>query len=152
MDFDTIFKTKKFKFILGAVGGLIVIMFAFSVGIFIGYHKARFSYSWGENYERNFGGPHRGPFGSFEPFPDTDLMNAHGTSGSVVSVGSSTLIVSGENNMEKKILVNSSTIIRSRREKISLSEIKPNDFIVIIGDPNQQGQINAQLIRLFPAN
>ena len=152
MDFDTIFTTKKFKIALGIIGGLIFIMLAFSAGVFIGYHKARFSYSWSENYDRNFGGPHRGPFGSFGPLPESgaNFMDAHGTSGSVVSVGSSTLVVSGENGLEKKVNVNSSTIIRSQRATINLSDIKPGDSVIVIGNPNAQGQIEAQLIRSFP--
>lgn len=43
-----ILTSKKFKVAAAAVGVLILMFISFSAGIFVGFKKARFSYSWGE--------------------------------------------------------------------------------------------------------
>ena len=149
MDYNKFFQSRPFKGIVIGVVLLIVILFSFGAGMFVGYNKARFSYAWGENYERNFGGPHRGIFGFM---PGDGFMNAHGTFGSVlnINVPSSTLIINGQDNIEKTVLVSSSTILREGRDAVQLSNLKVNDPVVVVGSPNDRGQIEAKLIRVLP--
>lgn len=150
MDFNKFFQSKKFKIILITIGALVVLLFVFKAGVFVGYKKAHFSYKWGENYQRNFAGPRGGFFGNFgRGFGDRDYTNAHGTFGSIIKIDGSTLIVKGSDNVEKTILVSDKTTITSRRETIKTSDLKVDDRIVIIGSPNEQGQIEAKLIRVF---
>src|SRR5271167_1281810 len=52
--------------------GFTMLMVVFAVGIWVGQKRADFSFSWAENYNRNFGGPERGIFGNF---PDQDFIN-----------------------------------------------------------------------------
>ena len=151
---DTIFETKKFKVVVSMVGVLIVITAVFILGVLVGYHKARFSYLWGDNYDRNFGGHPRG--GMMRNIPGGNMMdrgfgfmNAHGTDGTILRVGSTTLMVNGRDGTEKTVLITSSTTIKSHRDTITVGEIKPNDQVVIIGEPNESGQIEARLIRIF---
>src|SRR5258708_4950328 len=110
------FQTKFFKRAVIAVGLLVIIFLSFAAGIFVGYHKARFSYEWGENYDRNFGGPHHGIFGmpgGMMPLGPDGFMNAHGTFGSILSIntGSSTLLVNSQDNLEKTVVITSSTAL-----------------------------------------
>ena len=59
-------KSKKFIIASVALGVIIVALVSFATGVFVGFHKARFSYKFGENYERNFMGPRqnqKGPIG-----------------------------------------------------------------------------------------
>lgn len=58
-------------------------------------------------------------------------------------------IVKGRDDVEKTVLVSNKTKISNRRETVKTSELKVDDQIVIIGSPDEQGQIEAKLIRLF---
>ena len=150
MDFNKFFQSKTFKTTLIVIGALIVLLLVFKAGEFVGYRKARFSYKWGENYNRNFAGPRGGFFGNFgRGFGDHDYINAHGTFGSIIKIDSSTFVVKGNDNVEKTILISDKTTITSRRETIKTSDLKVDDRIAIIGSPNEQGQIEAKLIRVF---
>jgi hypothetical protein len=157
MDFNKFFQLKTFRTGLIVIGALIVLLLVFKAGVFVGYKKAQFSYRWGENYHRNFAGPRGGFFGDFRRgFGDSDYINAHGTFGSIIKIDPSigpgqaaTLIVKGSDNTEKTILVSDKTTIASRREAIKINDLKVDDRIVIIGSPNEQGQIEAKFIRVF---
>lgn len=150
MDFDTLFQSRKFKLTLGAIGLLIVVLASFVIGVLVGYRKAGFSYSWDDHYERNFGGPSRSRPMGFLPEPGGEFMDAHGTAGPVLNVGSSTVVVNGRDGMEKTVRITSSTVIRDHRDTVDISKLSTNDRVVVIGSPNANGQIDAKLIRIFP--
>ncbi len=141
-------QSKKFMAMIAGLVGLAVLIGTFSLGVFVGYHKARFSYAWGENYHNNFGGP-RG--GLFQDFSGKEFMDAHGTFGQVVKIDGSTLVVKGSDNVEKIVVVNDDTSIMRLKNAIKISDLKINDNIVVIGEPNEQGQIEAKFIRFLPA-
>lgn len=151
MDFNKLFQSKSFKVGLIVLGAFIVLLLVFKAGVFVGYKKAQFSYRWGENYHRNFAGPRGGFFGDFgRDFGDRgDFINAHGTFGSVIKVDGNTIIVKDKDNVEKTVLISDNTVINKSRETIKVSDLKVDDSIVIIGSPNEQGQIEAKLIRVF---
>lgn len=143
-------QSKKFKIALIVLGALIVLLAAFRAGEFVGYKKARFSYMWGENYHRNFAGPRGGFFGDVRrEFKDRDFINAHGTFGSIITIDGSTLVIKGEGDVEKTILVSDKTMIESRREPLRISGLRVDDRVVVIGSPDEQGRIEAKLIRVF---
>ena len=130
---------------------LALLIGTFSVGLAIGYHKARFSYSWGENYHRNFGGPKNGFMGDMlRGFAGRDLIDAHGTSGQIVKIDGSTLVIKGRDNVEKIVLVKGDTAIMRLRNPVAVSDLQVNENVVVIGQPNPQGQIEAKFIRVMP--
>ncbi len=150
MDFNKFFQSKKFKIVLIGIGALVVILMVFKAGVLVGYKKANFSYRWAENYQHNFGGPRGGFVGDFRRgFKDRDFTNSHGIFGSIIKIDGSTLIIKGSDNVEKAILVSDKTTITSRRETIKAGDLKIDNRVVIIGSPNEQGQIEAKLIRVF---
>lgn len=152
MDFKGLKKleSKKIKIVLAFVGALAVLLFVFQAGVFVGYKKARFSYRWGENYHRNFAGPRGGFFGDVRRgFEDRDFINAHGTIGAIIKIDGSVLVIKGEGDVEKTILVSDKTMIESRREPLAVRDLKMDDRVVVIGSPDEQGQIEARLIRVF---
>lgn len=150
MDFNRFFQSKSFKISLVAIGAFIVLSFVFKVGVFVGYSKARFSYSWGENYHRNFAGPQGGFFDEFRRgFGDRDFMSAHGAFGSVIRVDGNIIVMKGEGGVEKNILVLESALVRRGGENIKAVDLKPDEEIVVLGSPNDEGQIEAKLIRVF---
>ena len=149
MDTNKFCQSKLFKRILVGVGLLVIILVSFGAGVSVGYNKVRFSYAWGENYDRNFGGPPRGIFGfpanQFPPNPG--FINPHGTFGTVLYVTSSGLAINGEDKIEKTILFSSSTIIRGGRSDMQATDLEVGDPVVVIGSPDGQGQIKASFIR-----
>lgn len=151
MDFNKLFQLKLFKIGLIILGALIVLLFVFKAGVFVGYKKAEFSYRWSENYHRNFAGPRGGFLQDFRRgFGNRgDFINAHGIFGSVIKIDGNTVIVKGQDDIERIILVSGTTVIKKGRETIKISDLKVDDSIVIIGSPNEEGQIEAKLIRVF---
>ncbi len=165
-NFLNFIKSKTFVVIIVVLFGLALLVGAFTLGAAVGYRKARFSYAWGENYSRNFGGPREGFMGNFaKDFSGGDLIDAHGTFGQVIKIDPSTgstgspqadsgqaatLVIKGPDNVEKSVLIKNDTTIQRLRETIKPGDLKINDNVVVIGDPNNLGQIEAKFIRVTP--
>ena len=154
-----ILKSKKFKIAVIAVGSLLFALIIFSGGVFVGFHKAKFSYNWGKNYERNFMGQKmsdRGPMGmmkeGFRKFEGKDFRNAHGLAGTIISIADNNIIIKDKDNKENTVAVSDKTIIKSGRDDIKIGDLKNDEQIVIMGKPGDDGVINADLIRVFDNN
>jgi hypothetical protein len=135
---DKFYKTKSFQIFLFVIGGLLAILLIFNIGMNIGFRKAEFSYEWGDNYYKNFAGP------------SDDFIQAHGVFGQIIKIDGLNLIINSNEKTEKIILINNDTIIRRFRDSLKSADLKVNDFLVVIGQPNEAGQIEAKLIRLMP--
>ncbi len=158
--FSRFFQSKKIKITLLALGALMILLFVFQAGMIVGFRKADFSFKWGENYHRNFGGPPGGFLGGFikDDFLGRDFMAGHGVFGQIIKIDASTdseqiasLVIKGSDNVEKIVLVKKDTAINRFQEKIKVADLKIDDQIVVIGDPNDSGQIEAKLIRIMSA-
>jgi hypothetical protein len=144
---STFVKSKLFAGIITGVAITFVVIFIFEAGVAIGYHEATFSSHWGENYSTNFGGTDYGL--------DSHQPTAHGSIGKILSVSTlgttTTLIVDGSSHPEQKVLVNADTMIRSQENTITASALTTGTYVVILGTPNNQGVIEANLIRIVPS-
>lgn len=151
MDLDKIFQSKSFRTVIWTLAVIILLLVVFSAGMYVGFKKADFSYQWGENYHRNFAGPRQG-FGRdiMGELGGKDFIDAHGTLGQIIKIDNSTLVVKGIDNIEKIILVTDKTVINRFKDRIKISDLKVDEKIVTIGDPNNSGQIEAKLIRVLP--
>ncbi len=144
-------KEKWFRITLIAAATLVVLLLTFDFGLYIGEKKENFNHRWAENYGRLFGEPRPGFFPPpSDASPAGAEMRAFGNGGVVLKVGSDTLAIEGNNNNEKVIAVASSTAIRKLTSDIKLGDINPGDMVVVIGNPDSSGQIQAQFIRVFP--
>lgn len=113
------------------IGIAVIIAFAvFQTGVFVGLRQARFMNHFGDNYMKNIPG-------------------GHGAIGKVISVASSTLVVS-DANIEKIVTITPETKIARHRDTATTSDIKIGDAIVVIGEPDESGKVNARFIRLMP--
>ncbi|MFA6215630.1 MAG: hypothetical protein WC768_03615 [Patescibacteria group bacterium] len=146
MDINSFFQSKQFRLITGIIGLLILILLIFQIGVFVGMRKADFSYRWGENYHRMFGGP---PQGFFQEFSNQDFIAGHGTVGTVIKIDGNLLIIKSPEGLEKTISLSGQTTIRQGREIIKTADIKLDNPVVIIGSPKDDGTIEARLIRIF---
>lgn len=129
-----------------SVAGLIVLLLTFKVGMIVGYKKASFSYRWGENYHRNFAGPGKG---FLHDVADRNFIESHGTFGQIIKKDGTMLVVRSREMIEKIITITNDTVIRRGRDEAMLNDLNVNDYIVIIGAPNTQGQIEAKFIRIM---
>ncbi len=140
-------QSKTFKKILYGMGVVIVALLIFQGGVLVGYHKAGFSYRLGDNYHRMFGGERdKTLLGMYRG----DFTDAHGSVGKIIKINLPTFVLEGQDGVEKIISINDDTVIRQFRETIKPTDLKVNDFVVVIGSPNTQGQIESRLIRLMP--
>lgn len=160
MNLKELTQSKYFKVVVASVGVLVVALVSFASGVAVGFHKAKFSYAFGENYERNFGGGSRGmmqggrggmmdrsPF--FGKFDGRDFRNAYGTIGTILSISDSTIIVKDKDDKENVVAVTEQTLIKSGRATVALGDLKTEDRVVVVGHPDDNGVVNARLIRIF---
>ena len=152
MDTNKFFQSKTFLIALWGMAGLIIVLAVFRAGMIVGFHKAEFSYAWEENYHRNFAGPQNGYSKSLpRDFDNRNFIGSHGVIGQIIKIDASTLVIRGRDNIEKVVLVTNNTSIQRFRDAIKLSDLKIDDYIVVIGSPNSAGQITAKFIRLVPS-
>lgn len=147
-----------FKTLLLGACALTILMMVFTAGIFVGYKKMEFSYQWAENYPRNFVTTTKGSVQDF-PGPQqvfvfqgrspVQALNAYGIFGSILAVRNSSLIIKGTDEAEKNVVVSNGTEIEEGAERISIKDLEIGEQVAVIGQPNQLGQINAELIRVF---
>lgn len=135
------------KIIAGLVGILVAVV-VFQAGVFVGFHKASFDRSWNNHYLENFGPRHKSPLGAM---PE-QFTGGHGTIGKIVSVSLSTIVVADRSNVEKIITVSNETKIRRFQDEVGFENLIPGTLVVVLGSPNNQGQIDAKLIRIFPSS
>lgn len=136
------------KWIIVGLAGFGAIVLIFGAGIVVGGAKAKFSYRWAESYHKNFAGPRSGFFGNWRSFPRGDLIEGHGAFGEIIELKDDSFVIKGRNDIEKLIVVTERTIIKKGQENAK-GELQIGDRVVVIGSPNDEGQIEAKLIRVF---
>lgn len=143
-------ESKRFKIAIITVGVLIIAALIFQAGMFVGFHRANFGRNSDKNYSANFGPRPRGPHmigGMYDRLP-----NAHGAIGKIVKAELPTIIVVDNDGTEKVVLIKDDTIIRSSNGNNNSSALKLDSYVVVIGSPNDTGQIEAKFIRITPAS
>lgn len=159
MNSNKIFQSKEFKVLVLSLTGLIAVCAIFEAGMIVGYKKGIYAYRWQEHYEQNFGGPrgrspfdgkHLSPMMGIRHFVGSDMMGAHGISGTIIKVDELTIVMRGKDDVEKIIVLDSYARIKRAHDTIHITDLKPQDTIVVIGNPNDAGQIEAKFIRVMP--
>lgn len=145
---NNIFDSKIFKGIILGIACLIILAFVFGLGVFVGAKRADFSFKWAEEYHRNFGGPTGGFLGNIM---DGGFTDANGIFGQIIKINGQILTIKGQDNVEENIFISDETTIVYQRKNMKLSDLKVGDSVVVIGEPNTNGQIQAELIRVMPA-
>jgi hypothetical protein len=139
---------------------LIVASVIFQAGIFVGYHKAGFYRSMGNNYYRPFDDKGRGFGNKGGMMRDANIPGGHGAVGKIVSINLPTIVIASPDNVEKTVSISDETLIRQFRETIGAKDLKVGEYVVVIGDNNKDGDadkqnaengvVKAKLIRLLP--
>jgi hypothetical protein len=171
MSTQELVKSKKIKVAVAVVGFFLIVFISFAGGMAVGLHKAKFSYQWGQNYERNFMGSEKGngrgkesvgcagkmmggcAGGGMQNFPRNaegqNFRNAHGLAGTILSISDNNLIIKDRDNKEATITTTEKTLIKRGVDDLKITDLKANDQLVIMGTPNDQGVVTADLIRVF---
>ncbi len=144
MHFKDFFQSVAFRWVVVGISVLIGAMLIFQAVVFGGYHKAEFSYRWGDNYFRGFGRPHGGMM-------MRGFTEGNGVAGTIVKIALPELVVDGVDHVEKTVTIVPDTAIRHFREEAASSTLKVGDFIVALGSPDAQSRIEARFIRIMPA-
>lgn len=136
--------------VLMIIGGVVAALLFFGMGMLVGYRRGVFAARFGQDYYHNFVGSHaRGPLGVMV-LGGQPLMNGHGMTGIVIAAQSSTIVAQNADGNEESIVVASGTIIRKFDQTVPVATIVPGERIIVIGEPNADGQIDARFIRIFP--
>ena len=88
------------------------------------------------------------------PFIGNDLKempNAHGAIGKIIKIEFPNIVVLDKDQTEKVVVIKDDTNILERRDKVTENSLVVDKFIIVIGNPNNQGQIEAKLIRIIPS-
>jgi hypothetical protein len=143
------FRSKVFAGILAGVGITLIAVFLFEAGVTVGYHEATFSERWGANYGKNFGVSNDAMHGAL---PDGNLPTPDGTLGKILSIspasGTSTMIIASAQKPEQKVLIDADTIIRSHEDTLTAASLTVGESVVVLGTPDEQGEIEAKLVRV----
>jgi len=146
------------KLVIVGISVFIIAVLIFGAGIMVGGMKARFSYRWAENYHKNFAGPKEGFFGNWKGTPPLpgDFIEGHGVFGQIIKINASTstgttLAIKGNDGVEKIVLIKDDTVFEKFRDKVKTADLKVDDYIVVIGSPNDSGQVEAKFIRILPS-
>ncbi|MGE5393042.1 MAG: hypothetical protein ACM3NH_04855 [Candidatus Saccharibacteria bacterium] len=149
MNLKDFFGLSLLRWVLGGIAIIIVLLLVLQLGIMIGTHKAKFSYRWAEEYGRNFGSPRAG---LMPDFGERDFFGGHGLAGSVVKTEGSRVIIKGDDDKEKIVDTDDKTVIRRSRTDIKVSDLKTDEQVVVVGAPNNDGSIQARIIRIMDIN
>ncbi|MCX6739239.1 MAG: hypothetical protein NT098_04300 [Candidatus Parcubacteria bacterium] len=147
MKFKNFLQSDKVKHILAGIGIAVITLVVFQAGVFVGFKKATFSGRMGDNYYQTFGNRTMPPFSGAKGM---DLPNTHGTIGKIASITLPKVMIADNDGIEKTILLNEKTDIRRFRDSIKPEELNAGDFVTVIGEPDNNGQIEARLIRVMP--
>lgn len=132
-------------------GIVLVAVGSFALGFSAGLHKARFSYRFGENYERNFMKSERQEMRDriMKKVDGKLFRSGHGVAGQILSIAEGSIIVSGSEGQENSVITSDTTTIMKGGEKVSLTDLRTGERIVVLGRPSDDGSIQADLIRVF---
>ena len=134
----------KVLFILGA---LLVILIVFQAGLFVGYRQGAFSSNWDNSLGRDIRDPHS----FFAPFiRDGEDAIPHGSAGEIISVKLPLIMLKSVNGTEQIVVLSPTTTIRSLRDAASTSELSIGKNVIVIGEPGNDGEIEASFVRIIP--
>lgn len=149
MNIKEFIKSQQFKGIIIGLTLALVALIIFQAGIAVGEHRSNFAHRFGDNFEKNFRGGDGGMmgrgFGGGGPLP-----SGYGAVGEIINITLPYIVVAGPDNLEKTVVIGIDTHIREFQSELTSSDLVVGDHIIAFGEPNDEGQVEAKLIRLLP--
>ncbi len=134
---------KNIRKILVGIGVLFLAVLIFHAGISVGSHRhvsPRNDASWG----------FRAPGGFNIRMPRGFISNGHGAVGTIQSVASSSVSLKTRDGRTQTVLLTGATTIKNSAGYASSSPLSVGQQIVVLGTPDSDGNIAADLIRVMP--
>ena len=128
---------------------VLLFVFVFKLGISVGREMERFACNWTASYHKNFGGPQNGFVDAWRS-QSPDMINSRGIFGKIIQINGDSLVVQSQDNKEVVVTIASDTVVTKLRDQVGKETLKINDFLVVLGNPDVNGQITAKLIRILP--
>ncbi len=147
MDFKDLHHSRTVRGILIGIIATVVVIMIFQAGVFVGYRKAAFSYKLGDNFYKTFRGEKPMMVTGFD---NGNVPGGHGAIGRIVRINLPEIVVAPEGDVEKTVLIGSSTLVKRFDKTVPPSDITTEDFAVILGSPDTESRIHATFIRLVP--
>lgn len=148
MKLNNLTSSNAFTGILIGIGIVVAAGIIFYAGERVGFHKARYSFDWGERYYRSVAGPRKGMMGG--NFDRDDFVRGHGIVGSILSINDGSWVIQDRDGTEKTVRITEKTAIKRFRDTISTADVKVGEVVAVIGKPNTAGEVEAQLVRVMP--
>jgi hypothetical protein len=129
------------------LGIVLAMLIVFQAGVVVGFHRGLFAGKWSQNYYRGLSGTNS----IYSPFM-RETKNPHGVVGEIISMSSSTFLVKGRDSAEEVVNITPTTTIRSLWNKASFDDFHNGTELVVIGEPDDAGEITASFIRILSPN
>lgn len=152
MNIKTFFTSNSSSRVVTVLIIILAVLMIFQGGFMVGYRKGVFT----SNLDRRYmnGNMMRGPGDNrpfFAPFMHgDDDVNPHGAIGEIVSINYPSILIKGPGRAEEIIVISDKTTIRNFRQIASTSDLVVGKPVIVIGEPNKDGEIIASLIRIMP--
>ncbi len=127
-------ESNKASMAMYGIGMLLVSIIIFQAGMLVGTRKSAFMHEQAQRLPLN-----------------RQLPAAHGTAGPIIGISLPRIIVADQDRTEKTIFVRPDTLIRSDQKELLPEDLQVGNFIVVIGTPDPEGTILANLIRVQSA-
>ena len=146
-EFENIISSKKVRLTAGVIGALILALLIFHAGVVFGSHRNSFG---GPSSRSGMNRGFRPPFlpSGFE-LPHGFIPNSHGAVGTITAITLPTLTMETREGTSQTILVGTSTMVRDMRDGTTTT-LSVGNQIIVIGQPDSRGRIDAKLIRMLP--
>lgn len=83
-------------------------------------------------------------------FRKATFMNTNSAFGRVVKIDDESFVVRGPQGMDKMVFYDRSTMIRRLRDNVPPDGLNLNDYVAVVGTPNNACQLQAKIIRIAP--
>jgi hypothetical protein len=125
------------KMFLGIAAACIV----FQLGVWKGFHDVSTPPGFSSQYHDDFG---QGP--GF--IPDGAFLGSHSAFGVIVEKHDNAITLASPDTMEKVVLISTTTAIEAQDTATTTDALALGEAVTVIGIPNDQGQIRADIISI----
>lgn len=140
------FSSPHAHFVLFSIGAVVISLLIFHAGFVAGAHN-RFPLSQEQSRGWNFQAP---GFGTVH-VPHAFIMRGHGIVGIVQNISSSSLTIQTREGETQTVALTSTTQFRNLDGSASSTALVKGLGVMVLGAPDANGQISAEVIRIVPA-
>jgi hypothetical protein len=148
---NTFFKEKlsspRVQLALYIVGAVCIAVLIFHAGFIAGSHN-RFPSPQGQVPGWNFKAP---GFGDIH-FPQSFMMQGHGLVGTIQDISTSSITIQTREGDTRTIALTKKTQFRNLDGSASSTALSAGSSIMVLGVPDENGQISADVIRIVPSD